>query len=157
MERWLPLEGYPQYAISDHGRVVSLKRARRLILKPALDRYGYERVSLYDCAGNGRPRYVHQLVLLAFVGAPNPGQHVRHLNGNSLDNRLANLTYGTRSENQLDTVRHGTHNNAAKEECPHGHSYTPENTKLYQGRRYCRACHRIDNQRRRDRAKHGAH
>ncbi len=26
--------------------------------------------------------------------------------------------------------------------CPSGHSYTPENTRIYKGYRYCRACHR---------------
>lgn len=26
--------------------------------------------------------------------------------------------------------------------CPRGHEYTPENTRVYRGHRYCRACHR---------------
>lgn len=26
--------------------------------------------------------------------------------------------------------------------CRNGHDYTPENTRMYRGRRYCRACHR---------------
>lgn len=38
---------------------------------------------------------------------------------------------------------------SAKTHCPQRHEYTPENTKLYQGRRYCRECHRIDARRRR--------
>jgi hypothetical protein len=46
--------------------------------------------------------------LLAFVGAPGPGQTVtRHLNGDPADNRLANLAWGTPRENGRDTVRHG--------------------------------------------------
>jgi hypothetical protein len=32
--------------------------------------------------------------------------------------------------------------NAVKTHCPQGHEYTPENTRLYRGRRYCRACAR---------------
>lgn len=27
--------------------------------------------------------------------------------------------------------------------CPHGHEYTPENTRVYKGRRFCRECTRI--------------
>jgi hypothetical protein len=33
--------------------------------------------------------------------------------------------------------------NLAKTECPSGHPYDEENTKWYQGRRYCRACHKV--------------
>ena len=33
--------------------------------------------------------------------------------------------------------------NLAKDACPSGHPYDEENTKWYQGRRYCRACHKI--------------
>lgn len=32
---------------------------------------------------------------------------------------------------------------AAKTECPSGHAYDEANTRIYQGRRYCRACSRV--------------
>ena len=35
---------------------------------------------------------------------------------------------------------HAGKRNAARTHCPQGHPYSPENTKLYQGRRYCKAC-----------------
>lgn len=35
--------------------------------------------------------------------------------------------------------------NAAKTHCPEGHAYTPENTRLYRGMRYCRECNRVRN------------
>lgn len=53
-------------------------------------------------------KYVHQLVLLAFIGPPPIGQEVRHLNGVASDNRLENLAYGTKKENVDDSRRHGT-------------------------------------------------
>lgn len=39
--------------------------------------------------------------------------------------------------------------NLLKTHCPQGHPYDEENTKWYEGRRYCRACHNEDSRRRR--------
>ena len=50
---------------------------------------------------------VHQLVMLTFVGAAPKNQEVRHKNGDPTDNRLANLEYGTRTENILDVFWQG--------------------------------------------------
>ena len=46
-------------------------------------------------------------MLLAFRGWPPPGMEAMHLNGNPKDNRLANLRYGTHSENMIDMYRIG--------------------------------------------------
>jgi hypothetical protein len=53
-------------------------------------------------------RYVHHLVLEAFVGPCPPGQETRHLDGNKENNALSNLVWGTHSENVGDQIRHGT-------------------------------------------------
>jgi len=58
---------------------------------------------------NGTTRTVHRLVLEAFVGKCPKGMECRHLDGNSLNNNINNLCWGTRSENQRDSVKHGTH------------------------------------------------
>jgi hypothetical protein len=69
---------------------------------------------------NQKQRYVHALVLEAFVGLCPQGMECRHLNGVRHDNRLANLTWGTYAENNADRVRHGTNGNVAKgEKHPH--------------------------------------
>ena len=49
---------------------------------------------------------VHALVCEAFHGKPKgrKGLHVRHLNGNSKDNRPDNLAYGTPQENWEDKI-----------------------------------------------------
>ena len=95
-------------------------------------------------------RLVHRLVLEAFVGPRPEGMVARHLNGDPGDNRLENLAWGTQSENNYDKVRHGTHHNANKTHCPSGHEYRGDNIKWYKGFRFCRACHRISERRRRE-------
>lgn len=142
METWKPIPGYDgRYEVCTDGSVASLRSGKRRRLKPVQWRdTRYQRISLYDGKGYGRPRYVHQVVLLTFVGPLPDGLVVRHLNGDPSDNRLANLAYGTRKENQQDSLIHGTHHNAGKTHCPKGHPYNDENTRWYQGRRYCRPC-----------------
>lgn len=106
-EEWRPVPGWEGlYAVSDQGRVKSFrKHPGGRILKPG--RYtssGHVSVSL----GRGNMRPVHSLVLLSFVGPPELGEEVRHLNGVADDNRLVNLAYGTRSLNLIDSQKHGT-------------------------------------------------
>lgn len=49
-------------------------------------------------------RYLHCLVLEAFVGPAAAKQEVRHLNNNRADCRLKNLAYGTSKENAQDRI-----------------------------------------------------
>lgn len=51
---------------------------------------------------------LHRLVLLLFRGKPKRGQQGRHLDGNTLNNSLSNLAWGTVRENTDDKLRHGT-------------------------------------------------
>ena len=115
-ERWKPItepEFEDLYEVSDQGRIRSLPRPTPRgvqggrVLKPARLGPGYQTVTL---SGNGLRvhRLVHQLVLRSFVGEPEEGQEVRHLNGVRGDNRLENLDWGTSSENEADKRRHGT-------------------------------------------------
>lgn len=50
---------------------------------------------------------LHRAVLEMHVGPCPTGMECRHLNGDSLDNRLGNLAWGTPSENSKDAIRHG--------------------------------------------------
>jgi len=87
-------------------------------------------------------RAIHRLVAAAFHGPRPDGQHIRHLDGNHLNNEASNLTYGTPSQNILDQVAHGRHNMASKTHCPSNHEYTRENTYVFSdGRRRCKTCH----------------
>ena len=152
-ERWLPVPGYGgDYSVSNLGRVrsesrtISLKngRSRRWpgsILKPYKNSDGYLRVDLWK--NNKRAiRFVHHLVLEAFIGEGPTGTQACRWNDDPEDNRLENLRWVTRSENALDKVRNGNHHEARKTHCKRGHEFTPENTKPQSGRkgRRCRTC-----------------
>lgn len=101
---WLPVVGHPGYIVSDHGQVRSPRRALPGYAKPP---YGYIMVSL-GLPKKNRP--IHQLVLEAFVGPRPPGQQGRHLDGNTANNRLTNLDWGTPKKNSQDRITHGTQN-----------------------------------------------
>lgn len=114
-EEWKVLDVSPLHEVSSLGRVrswaVSGHHGRRAgqpkLLTPAIVK-GYERV----CVGLGSKRRtnasIHTLVATAFCSPRLPGQVCRHLNGNSLDNRAANLAWGSTADNSADAIRHGT-------------------------------------------------
>lgn len=137
------IEGFPGYRVSSDGRVWSDRvwRGRKgRWMKGKVTPGGYHAVTLYR-DGAQTTKTVHSLVAEAFIGPRPDGLEVRHLNGDPLDNRAENLTYGTHGENERDKVTHGTHRNGGKTHCPSGHAYAGDN--LYvspRGWRYCRAC-----------------
>ncbi len=139
-ETWLPVPHWPNYEVSDHGRVRNVSRDR--LMRPYLSE-GYPQVSLSDKPRRWRVR-VHTLVALAFIGPkPAPGLEIRHLDGDRLNNVPGNLAWGTHLENVRDMMRQGRHWQVVKTHCPSGHPYDEDNTRLYGGHRYCRACRRV--------------
>jgi hypothetical protein len=124
------IPGHPLYNVTKDGEVWAKPRGvylkdklgRRTFhghngkwLKPGLNCCGYLTVNLYDNPGTGQhsSHLIQHLVLETFV-SPKPErkecrQECRHLNGIRTDNRIENLCWGTRSENQQDSLRHETH------------------------------------------------
>jgi hypothetical protein len=107
------VRGFGDYTVNRKGDVFSLKRGVRRKLKPTKTHYGYHKVTLTS-EGVCHQKLVHRLVLDAFKGPPKPHQECRHLNNIRTDNRLENLAWGTRSENEADKVRFGTSNMGEK-------------------------------------------
>lgn len=103
-ETWRPVVDGPAYEVSSLGRVRSVATGRVLRARPCKGRGGHLQVQLGRAGGN---RYVHALVLEAFVGPRPDGAVARHLDGDPTNNRPGNLAWGTVQENQADTVRHG--------------------------------------------------
>jgi hypothetical protein len=145
-----------RYAVSSEGRVRSLdhvairKNGYRLpisgqVITPSINNAGRPTVSI-----DGIPRVVQALVLEAFVEPRPAGMECCHGNDIKTDNRLENLRWATRSQNQYDRVRNGIHHHARKTHCAAGHEYSPENTYVKpSGERRCRTCNREHERRRR--------
>jgi hypothetical protein len=98
----LPVKDFPNYLISSEGNLWSKKQKRFLQSNFS---NGYRRATLFGNNKTKKRIKIHRLVLLAFKGEPQKGQVSRHLNDIKADNRLLNLTWGTRSENSKDAYR----------------------------------------------------
>lgn len=99
-----------RYAVSSDGSVFSKAWHKGHAdswrqLKPA--KAGSYRQYMYVGIAKKRRIGVHQLVAAMFIGPCPPGQEVRHLNGDSSNNHVGNLAYGTRKTNMEDAIRHG--------------------------------------------------
>lgn len=151
---WLSIPGSGGvYEASTDGRIRSVPRkvahARSghitlpgTVLKPVPQKSGHQQVTV-RIDGLLRPRLVHHLVLMTFVGPMPEGLEGCHGNGDPTDNRLVNLRWGTRSSNVEDAVRHGTHHQTKKTRCPAGHELVDPNlvpSKKRLGHRKCWAC-----------------
>ncbi|KIA63036.1 NUMOD4 motif-containing HNH endonuclease [Nocardia vulneris] len=150
-EQWRDVPGFEGlYQVSDCGHVRSIdrvvahgNRAKTLQGRPlrgSTQKSGHVQFHLYR--GRRRThRAVHRLVLEVFVGPPDVGMEACHRDGDPSNNRVANLYWGTRSDNNRDAVQHGTHHNGSKTHCVRGHEFTPVNTYIRtNGGRDCRTC-----------------
>lgn len=101
-EVWLLIPGFPDYEVSDRGRVRNARTLRLLKPQPNRKRHPYYRVKL------GRARmYVHVAVLEAFEGPRWTGEDALHLNDDTSDNRLDNLKWGPISANRHNRTSFG--------------------------------------------------
>lgn len=102
-ENWKQMPNFPDYIISDHGRV---KGPMNKILKPSVSK-NYLRVSLYK-KRKASMVFIHRCVLAAFVGPPKIGQVSCHNDGNRQNNHVSNLRWDSSKANSADQIKHGT-------------------------------------------------
>jgi len=103
MERWLPVQGYDSYEISDRGRIWSANKKR--LLRPYVDKDGYLKICLY-VKGKRRAFRMHRLVATAFIPNPDEFEEVHHRDKCRDNNHVKNLEWraahhGTIYENVL--------------------------------------------------------
>ncbi len=103
-EEWKEIEGWPEYKISNLGRVYSVRYNR--FMKGKKNTTGYLQIHL---SVNWRQYYacIHRLVADYFVDGYFEGAEANHKDGIKTNNAAWNLEWCTRSENILHAYRIG--------------------------------------------------
>lgn len=133
-EEWRDVVGSSEYQVSNLGRIKSKARtvvrfnprwqcASPLSVDARILRQGKYYGTNRDGSRRARPaattvevsidgkrcsRYVHHLVLEAFVGLRPQGTEACHRDGDGTNNKLWNLRWDTHMENVKDSIVHGT-------------------------------------------------
>jgi len=96
------VDGYENYIIFKTGKVFSLKTNR--FMKPILHtRNGRQEYRIALSKDNKQKWFLlARLIAIHFIPNPHEKEEVDHIDRNSLNNSLSNLSWVTRSENQLN-------------------------------------------------------
>jgi len=94
------VKGYPDYEVSNLGRVKSFKKGEERILKSNPNSGGYLQVNLYK-DNKRKGRTIHSLVAEAFLNHTPNGHKlvVNHIDFNPLNNNVNNLEIVTQRKN----------------------------------------------------------
>lgn len=106
MENWRFIEANSDYMISDHGRILSFKGKSKLIISSTITSKGYEYVAIRQ-KGIYVGYSVHRLVATAFIPNPKRLPQVNHLDGNKLNNHVANLEWCDAYDNIMHAIQNG--------------------------------------------------
>lgn len=94
-----------QYSISETGELYNTKTQK--YLKGAINAHGY-RVYRISIDGQSKDLYAHRMVAETYVPCGDPKKNcVNHIDGNKLNNSVANLEWVTKSENNRHAVTTG--------------------------------------------------
>ena len=114
IEIFKDIKGYPDYQISNKGRLWSCKSNK--YLKPFKNNKGYRMINIKAANGKRKGELIHRLVALAFIDNPEGKPEVNHINCIRCDNRVENLEWVTRKENIKYTSECG-HKSNKKIQC----------------------------------------
>ena len=93
-EKWRQIKDYPNYAVSNMGRVVNIKTLRDLKHQKSKRGGYYAFVNLYK-EGKRKNYLVHLLVAKYFLGPCPVGMEVHHRDTDRMNPRSDNLEYVT--------------------------------------------------------------
>jgi len=124
-EIWKDIPNYKGlYQVSNLGRIKSVERkvkyqnslrsVKEKIKKTFIGKQGYERVELSK-DGINKKYNVHRIVAKAFIHNLYNKETVNHINGIKTDNRVENLEWATKSENNLHAHKIGLAKNSEKQ------------------------------------------
>ena len=104
-----PLIGLENYGAGDDGNIYRIKDGIPKKIKPSRGGYRQRYYQVKIGLGSNRKNYyIHRLVCRAFYGDCLPHlEEVRHLDGNSINNKAENLDWGTKKQNSIDRLAQG--------------------------------------------------
>ena len=108
-ERWKVIQEWPNYAVSDKGRVKRLTHRNSGVAGKVLSQFfvtGYPSVNLTD-SGRRKSVRVHRLVADAFLSRPEGATEVNHIDASRDNNDVANLEWVSASGNRKHGFDHG--------------------------------------------------
>lgn len=112
-EIWKIIDNFPNYQISNFGRVMSLaKKDKPLIMAPHIGGGGYYSVNLHRKVEGKKVierKYIHRLVAEAFIPNPLNRTEINHIDGDKTNNHITNIEWITHSENMKHSYKLGLH------------------------------------------------
>ena len=129
----MEIAGYENYLIYLDGKVQNKKTKR--YRKPSTDKGGYNYVILFK-NGTRKSYLVHRLIASYYIPNDENKPQVDHINRDRTDNRIENLRWVTRSENQQNTGIRKNNTSGHKNICyreKHGYWVFE---KTYRGKQY---------------------
>lgn len=102
-----PIPGYPNYEVSNWGRIFIVKNGTRVekLPRPCNNRERYLNIRLWN-KGQKKKICVHNLVAKVFLGEIPEGYVVDHINNNPSDNYVTNLQIVTVAENSQKAAKY---------------------------------------------------
>lgn len=104
MEKWMIINNWENYAVSNTGKVKNIKTGR--YVKQVENKGGYLTVGL--CQNGKKCSFrVHRLVALMFIPNPYSKTEVNHIDGNKSNNSVLNLEWNTHKGNDAHARKLG--------------------------------------------------
>lgn len=117
-EIWKTIKDYPNYQVSNLGRVKSLnylRTGKEKILRINKDKDGYFQITLSK-NGKVKTHKIHRLVAEHFIPNPDNKPCIDHINTDRTDNNVENLRWTTQKENCNNPITKTKHRIACTEE-----------------------------------------
>lgn len=131
-EEWRIIADFPDYQVSNLGRVKSLYKNK--LLRPKKHNKGYETI----CLSKDKILYyrlIHRLVALNFIDQIDGKPEIDHIDGNKKNNCVSNLRWVNHSENNLNKEKTKKANYISKNSAGH-FQVRIKNTKIYVDRTF---------------------